>query len=249
MQPYTRKCTMRKGWTVWLKIGGGILLGLGGVALLASLTTSTTYADPPPPFVTTSSGATVTVIPTPTLPARLTLLAPAFALFSRSGDLVIAYDWLPADVSPLLAYRPDAASPWQKIHAPIDEAARQIVVPAARSGEYALVKVAAPAALPGNAIVVDDQSTRFARYGPSGNWRDATYQPDDYYLGHAYWTSNTYNTAENWGVWTPATLDGLKCWYLSRPTMRTRPMRRTGCSMASRGIGDQSTSPSIGRSG
>jgi len=199
---------MTKGWTVGLKIGGGIVLALGGVALLASLTTSTTYADPPPPFVTTSSGATATVIPTPTLPARLTLLAPAFALAAHSGDLTIAYDWLPTDVSPLLAYRPDATSPWQKIHVQMDEAARRIVVPAAPPGEYALVQVAAPAALPGSAIVVDDQSAGFAQYGPPGNWHDATYPADAYYLGHAYWTLNTYDTVENWGIWTPPVLDG-----------------------------------------
>jgi len=199
---------MTKGWTVGLKVSGIILLALGGVALLASLTTSTTYADPPPPFVTTSSGATATVIPTPTLPARLTLLAPAFALAAHSGDLIIAYDWLPSDVSPLLAHRPDAASPWQKIHVQMDETTRRITVPAAPPGEYALVQVAAPAALPGNAIVIDDQSAGFAQYGPPGNWHDATYPADAYYLGHAYWTSNTYDTVENWGIWTPPTLDG-----------------------------------------
>jgi len=200
---------MTRGWTVWLKIGGGVLLALGGMALLAGLTANTTYADPPPPpFVTTSPGATVTVIPTPTLPTRLTLLAPAFALAAHSGDLTIACDWLPADVFPLLAYRPDATSPWQKIHVQMDEAARRIIVPAAPPGEYALVQVAAPAALPGNAIVVDDQSAGFAQYGPAGNWHDATYPTDAYYLGHAYWTSNTYDTVENWGVWTPPALDG-----------------------------------------
>jgi len=199
---------MTKGWTAWLKMGSGFLLALGGLALLASLTTSTTYADPPPPFVTTSSGATATVIPTPTLPTRLTLLAPAFALATYSGDLTIAYDWLPTDVSPLLAYRPDAASPWQKIHVQMDETTRRIVVPAALPGEYALVQVAASAALPSSAVVVDDQSAGFARYGPPGNWHDATYPTDAYYLGHAYWTSNTYDTVENWGIWTPPVLDG-----------------------------------------
>lgn len=199
---------MTKGWTVWLKIGGGVLLALGGAALLAGFTPSTTYANPPPPFVTTSSGSTATTISTPTLPARLTLLAPAFTLAGRSGNLTVTYDWLPAGVSPLLAYRPDATSPWQKVHAQVDEVTRRIVVPAAPLGEYALVQVAALAALPGSAIVVDDQSAGFARYGPAGNWHHATYPASAYYLSHAYWTSNTYSTVENWGVWTPSTLNG-----------------------------------------
>lgn len=199
---------MTKGWTVGLKAGGGVLLALGSAALLAGFTTSKTYANPPPPFVTTSSGSTATTIPTPTLPARLTLLAPAFVLAGRSVNLTITYDWLPANISPLLAYRPDATTPWQKVHAQVDEVTRRLVVTDAPLGEYALVQVAAHAALPGSAIVVDDQSAGFARYGPSGNWHHATYPTSAYYLSHAYWTSNTYSTVENWGVWTPSSLNG-----------------------------------------
>jgi len=199
---------MTNGWTVWLKIGGSVLLALGGLVLALSLNTSITHADPIPPFIATSPGSRVTTIPTPTLPARLALLSPAFAFAGGSGELTIAYDRLPDGTLPLLVYRPNAASSWQKIHVRVNETARRIVVPDAPMGEYALVKVVAPATLPGNAVVVDDQSAEFTRHGPSGNWHDATYPASAYYLGHAYWTSNTYGTVENWGVWTPPTLDG-----------------------------------------
>ncbi len=165
------------------------------------------HADPPP-FVVTSSRAIVTAIPTPTLPAGLTLLAPAFALAAHPGDLTITYNWLPAGVSPLLVYRPNVGAPWQKIHTQANEVARRVVVPAAPLGEYALVQVASPAVLPGNAIVVDNLVAGFARHGPAGNWHNATYPASAYYLSHTYWTSNTYNTVENWGVWTLPTLDG-----------------------------------------
>jgi len=208
VQPHTRKCNITKGWTAWLKGGGSVSSALSGAVVVLSLNITMTSAEPPIPFVTTSSSVAVTTIPTPTLPARLTLLAPAFGLPAGAGDLTITYDWLPADVSSLLAYRPDGASPWQKIPVRMNEAARQIVVLDAPAGEYALVQVSIQTALPGNAIVVDDLSAGFARYGPPGNWHDATYPASAYYLGHAYWTSNTYNTAENWGVWTPPALDG-----------------------------------------
>ena len=103
-----------RGHTVYL-VGGSALLAASGVALLMGLNTVTAYADPPPPFATTSSGVAATLVPTPTLPARFTLLSPAFALSGASGDLTLTYDWLPAGVFPLLAYRPNAAAPWQKI--------------------------------------------------------------------------------------------------------------------------------------
>jgi len=197
-----------KGWVAWRKIAGCILLALAGLVIVLSLSAVTARAGPPVPFVTTSSGSATTTVPTPTLPAHLTLLAAAFALTARSGDLTIFYDWLPADATPLVAYRPNAASPWYKIRFQMDEELRRIVVPDAPAGEYALVEVGAAAPLPAAAIVVDDQVAGFARYGPSGNWHAVTSQ-SHYYLGHAYWTSNTTTVKENWGVWTPSALNGF----------------------------------------
>ena len=199
---------MTKGQMAWREIAGSSLLALGGVALALDLNAATARADPPIPFVTTSSGGAATTVPTPTLPAHLALLAPAFALAARSGDLAISISWLPADATPLVAYRPDAASPWYKIRFQIDEETRRIVVPNAPPGEYALVEVSAAAPLPSNGVVVDDLSAGFARYGPSGNWRSVTSQ-SHYYLGHAYWTSNTTTIEENWGVWTTFALNGF----------------------------------------
>ncbi len=138
-------------------LAGSALLALTLFVLLPTLAPS--HASPPPPFVTTSPGITVTVISTPTLPARLTLVAPAFVLTGDrvSPTLSVHYDRFADVQAPLLAYRAVPAGPWRRVTTWVDERMQQLIVNDAPPGEYALVKLDAAAdSLPANAVVIDD---------------------------------------------------------------------------------------------
>jgi hypothetical protein len=85
----------------------------------------------------------------------------------------------------------------------IDAANARWLIPNAPRGMYAIVNVTTAASLPTDAIVVDDLSANFQRHGATANWHSVT--GSKYYLEHAYWTANTYDTVENYGIWTPTT--------------------------------------------
>ncbi len=191
-------------------LAGSALLALTLFVLLPTLAPS--HASPPPPFVTTSPGITVTVISTPTLPARLTLVAPAFVLTGDrvSPTLSVHYDRFADVQAPLLAYRAVPAGPWRRVTTWVDERMQQLIVNDAPPGEYALVKLDAAAdSLPANAVVIDDLAPGFTRSGPSANWHEATTPPSAYYLDHAYWTYSISSTVgQNDGVWMPSGLNG-----------------------------------------
>ncbi len=168
-------------------LAGSVSLALILLALLPTLTPA--HATPPPPFITTSPG--ITAISTPTLPAHLTLVAPAFALAggSVSPTLTVHYDQFGDIKAPLLAYRAAPAGPWRRVTTWVDEQMQQFTVNDAPPGEYALVKLKSNASsLPANAVVIDDLDPEFTRSGPPANWHDATTPPSAYYLDHAYWT-------------------------------------------------------------
>jgi hypothetical protein len=66
----------------------------------------------------------------------------------------------------------------------------------------------ATALLPSNAVIVDDlDTTHFARYGAVAGWHSVSGSGDHYYLGHMYWTSNTYSVLDNYAIWTPPALN------------------------------------------
>ena len=217
----SQSCLSKTTSHLLLVLGIGVLLSLPYPRIHAGPSPSSTTPAPPRGLTLPIPGGatrvwvvsptiTLTTIPTPTLPSRLTLLTPAFALPAASASLTLTvrYDQFEDIGPPLLAYRATPACPWRRIPVRVDVEAQQFVVIGAPPGEYALVKLNVAAdALPGNAVVVDDMDSGFTRYGPSANWHEAT-DPEDYYDGHAYWTYNTYDTVENWGVWTPPALDG-----------------------------------------
>ncbi len=169
------------------------------------------YADTPPPsFIEIPSDVTITTISTPTLPARFTLLAPAFFVSDTAFPFTLTLHTGQFSATAKLAYRPVPDTVWRRLPMRVDADAQQWHVPNAPPGEYALVNVAAATALPINAIIVDDLDSGFYRYGPSEWWYEVT-DPDDYYLEHAYWTYNNEVDIDNRGEWHPPVTmhDGL----------------------------------------
>lgn len=57
--------------------------------------------------------------------------------------------------------------------------------------------------LPPNALIVDDLSPNFQRFGPLENWRTVQVPgSSDYYAEGMIWTANTTNAVENYATWT-----------------------------------------------
>jgi len=57
--------------------------------------------------------------------------------------------------------------------------------------------------LPPNAVIVDDLSPHFQRFGPPENWRTVVVPgSSDYYAEGMVWTANTTNAVENYATWT-----------------------------------------------
>ncbi len=194
----------------YIHLAASVFAALSLLTLVLLLSHIAVRAEPPsPPTVATSSGAAVVTIPTPTLPSRLYLLAPAFALpkAAKAVTLTVQYGQL-AD-TPLLAYRATVTDLWRRIPLQVDVEMEQLVIANAPSGEYALVKVSSAAdSLPGNAVVVDDLDAGFVR-STSANWNEGSSPPGAFYSEHAYWTRNTHDTVDDWGTWTPpSSLDG-----------------------------------------
>lgn len=63
--------------------------------------------------------------------------------------------------------------------------------------------------LPGNAVIVDDQSAQFHRNGPSQYWNDVSGSTSDYYNGHMVWTYNEQSGVVNWAQWDAPVVAGI----------------------------------------
>ncbi len=194
--------------TTHIHLAVSVSVALSLLELVLLWTHTAVRAEPlSPPIITTSSDIVVMTISIPTLPSRLHLLAPVFALSKVTETIILTvrYGQLEADM-PLLAYRATITDSWRRIPLQVDVEMEQFIVIDAPPGEYALVELSSVAdSLPSNAIVVDDLNIGFVR-STSANWNDGANPPGAFYLDHAYWTSNTYNTVEDWGTWTPPPL-------------------------------------------
>jgi|GEM_PF-3030094 len=181
-----------------------LLLTLGGLLVVFGLSRiETQAADNPPPYVQAPHFAHITTVTTPTLPTRFTLLAPAFELIATDSPFTLTIDARGFSEAGQLAYRPNVNAPWQRIKLARDTQKALWLVPNAPCGTYAVVSVTAATRPPTGAMVIDDLSANFQRYGETANWHAVT--GSKYYLEHAYWTYNTYNAIENYGIWTPTT--------------------------------------------
>ncbi len=181
-----------------------LLLTLSGLLVVFGLSRiETQAADNPPPYVQAPHFAHITTITTLTLPTRFTLLAPAFELIATDFPFTFTIDAHGFSEAAQLAYRPNVTAPWQRLKLAMDTQNALWLVPNAPCGTYAVVSVTAATRPPAGAMVIDDVSANFQRYGEAANWHAVT--GSKYYLEHAYWTRNTYNTIENYGTWTPTT--------------------------------------------
>jgi hypothetical protein len=150
----------------------------------------------------------------PTLPMRLKLIGSMFGFGTadtpKARPMIIKVHYTPSDALEeerlTLAYYDTLADKWLPLDTTIDAvnhvATAETTQPTAL---YALVVSPAVASLPPSAVIVDDLDTaHFARYGALAGWHDVSGATDHYYLGHMYWTSNTYSTLDNYAIWTPA---------------------------------------------
>lgn len=181
-----------------------LLLTLSGLLVVFGLNRiETQAADNPPPYVQAPHFAHITTVTTPTLPTRFTLLAPAFELIATDFPFTLTIDAHSFSEAAQLAYRPNVTAPWQRLKLAMDTQKALWLVPNAPCGTYAVVNVTAATRPPAGAMVIDDLSANFQWYGEAANWHAVT--GSKYYLEHAYWTYNTYNAIENYGIWTPTT--------------------------------------------
>lgn len=171
--------------------------------------------DLPPFVIQISNGIISTEISAPSLPRRLSLIAPAFAIQTNGKPVTLTMDTTlcPDFTNHLhLIYRANDQTRWRPIYA-VHKALsiQQIAIPG--TGEYAwvrLVPFSAPPP-PEGAIVVDDVAPEFITYTNLAleDWHIATVG-GDYYGGHTHWSGNTVTVTDNWATWQPfVTLDGV----------------------------------------
>jgi hypothetical protein len=162
---------------------------------------------------------TLAFINLPTLPARLNLIDSAFTIQTQNiptawpMTIKIHYVSVSVDEKQLtIVYYDPSAEKWLSVPTVIDLANHTATANADQTGTYALVLLLPAVQLPPRAIIVDDRDTsRFGRSGNSLGWHSVyTTTPDRYYLNYMYWTSNTYSSLDNYGIWTPTLSSG---WY------------------------------------
>lgn len=203
----------RNGSIVKIVLVGIIALLLGWSITLA-VGTKPTQADTelPPLVAHMPVDITSQTIPTPTLPSRLKLVAPAFMLEVPRHPLTLTVDTTKfADSTSHLhlVYQADPQAKWRLVYAAHNtHRVQPITIPG--TGIYAWVWLTPAAAPPppSGAIVVDDVTPGFVTYTHSTPqyWHIAI-EGGDYYGGHTHWTRNTQTvtTTENWATWQPST--------------------------------------------
>jgi hypothetical protein len=153
----------------------------------------------------------------PTMPARLKMIGSVFAVEARSRSaakqsITIRIDYtLPAEIAEdrlTIAFYDAAAEKWLPLPTTVDTTNHAATTTTDQAGAFALVEMPNAASLPSNAVIVDDLDAGFARYGNPAGWRSVSGSSSYYYLGHMYWTSNTYSVLDNYAVWTPALNSG-----------------------------------------
>ena len=157
---------------------------------------------------------TPTLIPSasPILPARLKLVGSAFAIQARNASatrpMTVQVHYTPFDQMDerqlVIAYYDPTADKWLPLPTTIDSANHVATATAEQADTYALVLSPAVAVPPSSAIIVDDLAAGFVRYGSPAGLHSVSGAADHYYLGHMYWTSNTFSVLDNYAVWTPA---------------------------------------------
>jgi len=148
------------------------------------------------------------------VPARLKLIGSAFAIQSRNASAIrpttVRVHYTPlaqADEQRLtLAHYDTLVDKWLPLETTLDSVNHVATATTDQAGTYALVMSPAIAALPSNAVIVDDLNAGFVRYGNAAGWHGVSGTADHYYLSHMYWTSNTYSVLDNYGIWTPSAL-------------------------------------------
>ncbi len=101
-------------------------------------------------------------------------------------------------------YYDTMADKWLPVPTTVDTAQHVATATTDQSGSFALVMALAVQSLPADAVIVDDLDSGFVRHGSAGGWHGVSGSSNDYYLGHMYWTSNTFSVEDNWATWTPA---------------------------------------------
>jgi hypothetical protein len=152
-----------------------------------------------------------------TLPARLKLIGSAFTLDPmapvNAPPMIIEVRYTtPGAIDEkrlTLVYYDALAEKWRPLETTLDTAQHVATAEmAAPDTVYALVMSPEAVSLPFSAVIVDDlDSTHFARYGASAGWHEVTGPTNHYYLGHMYWTSNTFSILDNYAIWTPPALN------------------------------------------
>jgi hypothetical protein len=150
-----------------------------------------------------------------TMPARLRLIGSMFAIeaprISAAQPMKIEVRYtLPVGVQEdrlTLAYYDATVEKWLPLRTTVDAANHTATATTQQSGQYALVALST-ASLPPSAVIVDDLNAGFVRYGNPAGWRSVSGSSSYYYLGHMYWTSNTYSVLDNYAIWTPALTPG-----------------------------------------
>jgi hypothetical protein len=153
-----------------------------------------------------------------TMPAHLKLIGSVFALetsdTANTQRIIIKVRYTPPEQIDekrlILAYYDTLAEKWLPLDTTI-EAVNHVATAEvmAQDAVYALVVSPAAATMPSNAVMVDDSdTTHFVRYGALAGWHDVTGPTNHYYLGHMYWTSNTFSVLDNYALWTPALSPG-----------------------------------------
>lgn len=149
------------------------------------------------------------------VPDRLGLVSAIFAvkawgLISIPMTITIHYV-LPAgdeESDLVMAYFDQTINKWLPLPTTVDAVRYTATAHANQLTSLALVRINAIQPPPGSVAVVDDQDSGFVRHGAELGWHSVTGSSDYYYLGHMYWTSNTYSVEDNWATWTPTLITG-----------------------------------------
>lgn len=149
------------------------------------------------------------------VPARLRLVGPVFVIKGpnlSNAPMTIAVRYLPpAGINErdlTLTYYDAAFDKWLPLPTTIDTANHTATAWTDQPARFALVWLGAAQPPSADAVIVDDQDAGFVRHGAGGGWHSVSGSNDYYYLGHMFWTSNTYSIEDNWATWTPTLVPG-----------------------------------------
>ncbi len=96
----------------------------------------------------------------------------------------------------------NAVLPAKKPVAPVNRGSQTLTTTAACDST-------ARASLPSGAVIVDDTTPQFHRYGDSQYWVEASGSTNDYYNGHMWYGWNSQDTVYTWAQWDAIVTPGL----------------------------------------